>query len=99
MLTYYIDSFRTSDLETDVSATTSRMDTSPRDYKVFAIEPRWSRAYQLGNSNSEFTIGYRYLDEDSSEFSGRSSTYALNAPAAEHGAQHGNHAGSAGRIL
>lgn len=49
LLTYYIDSFRTSDLETDVSATTSRMDTSPRDYKVFAIEPRWSRAYQLGN--------------------------------------------------
>lgn len=83
LLTYYIDSFRTSDLETDVSATTSRMDTSPRDYKVFAIEPRWSRAYQLGNSNSEFTIGYRYLDEDSSEFSGRSSTYALNAPVTE----------------
>lgn len=83
LLTYYIDSFRTSDLETDLSATTSRMDTSPRDYKVFAIEPRWSRAYQLGSSNSEFTIGYRYLDEDSSEFSGRSSTYALNAPVTE----------------
>ena len=78
LLTYYIDSFRTSDLETDVSATTSRMDTSPRDYKVFAIEPRWSRAYQLGNSNSEFTIGYRYLDEDSSEFAGRTE-YAINA--------------------
>ena len=78
LLTYYIDSFRTSDLETDVSATTSRMDTSPRDYKVFAIEPRWSRACQLGNSNSEFTIGYRYLDEDSSEFAGRTE-YAINA--------------------
>lgn len=83
LLTYYIDSFRTSNLETDLSATTKRMDISPREYQVFAIEPRFSRAYQLGNSNSEFTIGYRYLDEDSSEYAGRSSAYAFNAPVSE----------------
>lgn len=83
LLTYYIDSFRTSNLETDLSSTTKRMDISPREYQVFAIEPRFSRAYQLGNSNSEFTIGYRYLNEDSSEYAGRSSNYASTAAVSE----------------
>lgn len=80
LLTYYIDSFRTSNLETsDPDTSISRMDISPREYQVFAIEPRFSRAYQLGDTNSEFTIGYRYLEEDSSEFSGRSSIYTAGA--------------------
>ena len=83
LLTYYIDSFRTSNLETDLSSTTKRMDISPREYQVFAIEPRFSRAYQLGNTNSEFTIGYRYLNEDSSEYAGRSSSYASTAAVSE----------------
>jgi Fe(3+) dicitrate transport protein len=83
LLTYYIDSFRTSNLETDLSTTTKRMDISPREYQVFAIEPRFSRAYQLGNTNNEFTVGYRYLEEDSSEYAGRSSNYASNAAVPE----------------
>ena len=72
ILGYYVDSFRTSDLESAVEGTAnSRISNSPRDYKYLGIEPRYSRAYTLGNMNNEVTVGYRYLQEDSSEFSGR----------------------------
>lgn len=76
ILGYYVDSFRTSDLESAVAGTAnSRISNSPRDYKYFGIEPRYSRAYTLGKMNNEVTVGYRYLEEDSSEFSGRTATY------------------------
>ncbi|WP_151807091.1 TonB-dependent receptor family protein [Acinetobacter bereziniae] len=76
VLGYYVDSFRTSDLESAIEGTAnSRISNSPRDYKYFGIEPRYSRAYSLGNMNNEVTIGYRYLQEDSSEFSGRTTPY------------------------
>ena len=76
ILGYYVDSFRTSDLESAVEGTAnSRISNSPRDYKYFGIEPRYSRAYSLGNMNNEVTVGYRYLQEDSSEFSGRTAQY------------------------
>lgn len=76
ILGYYVDSFRTSDLESAIEGTVnSRISNSPRDYKYFGIEPRYSRAYTLGNMNNEVTIGYRYLKEDSSEFSGRTAPY------------------------
>ncbi len=83
LLSYYIDSFRTSNLEVESSATQRYLDISPRDYQVFAVEPRYSRAYQLGSLNSEVTVGYRYLEEESSELSGRSSTYAKGAAVPE----------------
>lgn len=76
ILGYYVDSFRTSDLESVISGTTnSRISNSPRDYKYFGIEPRYSRAYTFGNMNNEVTVGYRYLQEESSEFSGRTAPY------------------------
>lgn len=76
VLGYYVDSFRTSDLESAIEGTAnSRISNSPRDYKYFGIEPRYSRAYSLGNMNNEVTVGYRYLQEDSSEFSGRTAPY------------------------
>ncbi len=76
VLGYYVDSFRTSDLESAIEGTAnSRISNSPRDYKYFGIEPRYSRAYSLGNINNEVTVGYRYLQEDSSEFSGRTTPY------------------------
>lgn len=81
LLTYYIDSFRTSNLETDQTKSgqpIKRLDNAPRDYQVFAIEPRFSRAYSIGNTQSEVTVGYRYMNEDSSEFAGRTE-YAVNA--------------------
>ena len=82
LLTYYIDSFRTSNLGTNQQRQDGtpfkRLDNAPRDYSVFAIEPRFSRAYSIGNTQSEVTIGYRYMDEDSTEFAGRTD-YAIDA--------------------
>ena len=76
ILGYYVDSFRTSDLESAIANTVnSRISNSPRDYKYYAVEPRYSRAYTLGNMNNEVTVGYRYLNEESSEFSGRTAPY------------------------
>lgn len=76
ILGYYVDSFRTSDLESAITNTNnSRVSNSPRDYKYFGFEPRYSRAYAWGKTNNEVTVGYRYLDEESSEFSGRTAGY------------------------
>lgn len=75
VLGYYVDSFRTSDLESIGTTGTSRISNSPRDYKYFGIEPRYSRAYSWAGMDNEVTVGYRYLQEESSEFSGRTDTY------------------------
>ncbi|MCT9189184.1 TonB-dependent receptor, partial [Acinetobacter baumannii] len=79
VLSYYIDSFRTSNLETTLANGQKRLDSAPRDYKVYAIEPRYSRIYQLGNTQNEVTVGYRYLKEESSEFAGRTASYAAGS--------------------
>ncbi|MBO3657732.1 TonB-dependent receptor family protein [Acinetobacter haemolyticus] len=71
LLGYYVDSFRTSDLESIGNKGISTLSSSPRDYKYFGIEPRYSRAYQWASMDNEVTVGYRYLQEESSEFSGR----------------------------
>ncbi|MCI3880548.1 TonB-dependent receptor family protein [Acinetobacter higginsii] len=75
VLGYYVDSFRTSDLESVANNGTSRISNSPRDYKYFGIEPRYSRAYSWAGIDNEVTVGYRYLQEESSEFSGRTASY------------------------
>lgn len=75
VLGYYVDSFRTSDLESIANNGTSRISNSPRDYKYFGIEPRYSRAYSWAGMDNEVTVGYRYLQEESSEFSGRTAAY------------------------
>ncbi|ENX61878.1 MULTISPECIES: TonB-dependent receptor family protein [Acinetobacter] len=75
VLGYYVDSFRTSDLESVANNGTSRISNSPRDYKYFGIEPRYSRAYSWAGMDNEVTVGYRYLQEESSEFSGRTASY------------------------
>ncbi|MCH7336882.1 TonB-dependent siderophore receptor [Acinetobacter sp. NIPH 2699] len=75
VLGYYVDSFRTSDLESIGNTGTSTLSNSPRDYKYFGIEPRYSRAYNWGAMDNEVTVGYRYLQEESSEFSGRTAEY------------------------
>ncbi|ETR94399.1 TonB-dependent receptor family protein [Acinetobacter lactucae] len=79
VLSYYIDSFRTSNLESTEKSGDKRLDSAPRDYKVYAIEPRYSRIYQLGNTQNEVTVGYRYLKEESSEFAGRTASYAVGS--------------------
>ena len=81
ILGYYIDSFRTSNLEVD-TATGKRLDNAPRDYQVYAFEPRYSRLFDFGDIQNEITIGYRYMHEESSEFAGRTE-YANGAQPSE----------------
>lgn len=64
VLTYHLDSYRDAGVERSGS---SVYQTAPRDYKVTAIEPRYSHAFQLGNALNEVSVGYRYLKESSSE--------------------------------
>ena len=71
MLTYYSDSFRGS----SIAARNLRTITSyPRDYHVFAVEPRVSRIFFAGPTTQEIGIGYRYLKEAMNE---RASQLAL----------------------
>ena len=71
VLTYYSDSFRGS----SIAARNLRTITSyPRDYHVFAVEPRVSRIFFAGPTTQEVGIGYRYLKEAMNE---RASQLAL----------------------
>lgn len=64
VLAYHLDSYRDAGVERSGS---SVYQTAPRDYKVTAIEPRYSHAFQLGDALNEVSVGYRYLKETSSE--------------------------------
>jgi Fe(3+) dicitrate transport protein len=44
-----------------------RLTKSPRNYHVFAIEPRYSQLFRTGSVSNEVSVGYRYLREASSE--------------------------------
>jgi Fe(3+) dicitrate transport protein len=75
LLSYYVDSFRTSQVDqagTGADAGSFRLTGAPRNYKYFGIEPRYSRLFELGGLTHEVTVGYRYLWEDSSEVAQRS---------------------------
>lgn len=76
--TYYIDSFRGSYIEQGgegANAGLRRLTAAPRSYKVFAIEPRFSRVFKWGDVSQEVTIGYRFLKEESAETASRSAYY------------------------
>ncbi|MBN0631923.1 TonB-dependent siderophore receptor, partial [Pseudomonas aeruginosa] len=82
LLTYYSDSFRGS----RIAARNLRTITSyPRDYHVFAVEPRVSRIFFAGPTTQEVSVGYRYLKEAMNE---RASQLALvdNVPTVRPGA-------------
>lgn len=78
LLGYYTDSFRGSFLEQEGSGANSgrrRLTTAPRDYKTFAIEPRYSRLIDSGSVVQEISMGFRYLKEEASEVATRSAYY------------------------
>lgn len=78
ILGYYVNSFRGSHVEqqgTGASSRLYRLTSAPRNYEYFGIEPRYSRLFDLGDTNHEVTIGYRYLWEDSSEVAARTAFY------------------------
>jgi Fe(3+) dicitrate transport protein len=64
---YYTQSFREFTLANGSADLMSKLDILPRDYNVFAIEPRFSQFYFAGNTANEITMGYRYTNEDSEE--------------------------------
>ncbi|SFP80048.1 Fe(3+) dicitrate transport protein [Variovorax sp. 770b2] len=78
MLGYYTDSFRGSHLEqegTGANAGKRRLTSAPRNYKTFAIEPRYSRLIDSGDVVQEVSVGFRYLREEASEVATRSAYY------------------------
>lgn len=79
MLTYYTDSYRSSYLEqegTGANAGKRRLTSSPRNYKTFAVEPRYSRLFDSGSVVQEVSVGFRYLREQASEVASRTVYYA-----------------------
>ena len=58
--TYYTDSFRGSTIAARDQKTLSSF---PRSYHTFAIEPRVSRQFFIGDVTQEVSVGYRYLKE------------------------------------
>jgi len=78
LLSYYTDSFRGSHIEQEGTGSTAgqrRLTAAPRDYKTFAIEPRYSRLIDSGSVVQEVSVGYRYLKEESAETATRSAYY------------------------
>ncbi|MCH7315359.1 TonB-dependent siderophore receptor [Acinetobacter sp. ANC 3882] len=82
VLTYHLDSYRDAGVERSGS---SVYQTAPRDYKVTAIEPRYSHAFPLGNTLNEVSVGYRYLKETSRESVDRASYNSETGPRDSYG--------------
>ncbi|MCP2068744.1 TonB-dependent siderophore receptor [Pseudomonas laurylsulfatiphila] len=60
VLTYYTDSFRGS---TIASRDLTTLNSYPRSYYTFGIEPRVSHVFDVGPTTQEVSVGYRYLKE------------------------------------
>ncbi|WP_454767117.1 TonB-dependent receptor family protein [Cupriavidus campinensis] len=74
VLAYYTDSFRGSVIEHQRGAQ-RRLTTAPRNYHVFAFEPRYSQLFRTGAVSNEVSVGYRYLREASDEKATRTAFY------------------------
>lgn len=81
LLAYHTDTFRDAGMERSGS---KLYQTAPRNYKVTAIEPRYSHAYQLGTTENEVSVGYRYLHETSEEAVNRASYNTVTGPTNEY---------------
>lgn len=82
VLAYHIDTFRDAGMERSGS---TLYQIAPRHYKVTAIEPRYSHAYTLGNSENEVSVGYRYLHETSNESVDRASFNSISGASGFYG--------------
>ncbi|MBN3849666.1 TonB-dependent siderophore receptor [Paraburkholderia sp. Ac-20342] len=82
LLAYYTDSFRGSHIEQEGSGATAglrRLTSAPRGYHTLAIEPRYSRLIDMGSIVQEISVGYRFLNEASSETAARTAYYDPNS--------------------
>lgn len=81
-LAYHTDTFRDAGMERSGSEV---YQTAPRNYKVTAIEPRYSHAYLVGNAQNEVSVGYRYLHETSKEAVDRADYNTVTGPTDAYG--------------
>jgi len=79
---YYSDSFRGSHIETITEnpngSYTHQLNAYPRNYHVFAIEPRYSQLFDWGQVTHEIGIGYRYTSEAMHEQTYRNNKFTSN---------------------
>ncbi|WP_372831318.1 TonB-dependent receptor family protein [Pontibacterium sp.] len=61
------DSFREFTLANGNDSSLTRLDRLPREYQVFGFEPRFSRLSFVGDSSHEWSVGYRFIREESNE--------------------------------
>ena len=82
--TYYSDSFRGSHIETITANPNGtyahQLIAYPRNYHVFAIEPRYSQLFDWGQVTHEIGIGYRYTSEAMHERTLRNNRFVSNLP-------------------
>ncbi|PAU63593.1 TonB-dependent receptor family protein [Pseudomonas indica] len=64
---FYNTSYRSGMLANNTPQRMTWLRELPRDYEVFGIEPRYSQIFYAGDSSHEVGIGYRYMEEDSTE--------------------------------
>ena len=67
VLTYYVDTFRTSGVEKRDDNGKYSLAMAPRNFHYFGIEPRYSRLFIGDDVTQEVTVGYRYLEESNAE--------------------------------
>jgi Fe(3+) dicitrate transport protein len=81
---YYSDSFRGSHIETITQGAngsyTHQLNAYPRNYHVFAIEPRYSQLFDSGQVTHEIGVGYRYTSEAMHERTLRNNKFVSNLP-------------------
>lgn len=73
---YYYETYRGSDIVTVQSNPRMNvLNSYPRNYHVFGIEPRYSQVFDIGAVRQEVGIGYRYVDEGMHEVTKASAAY------------------------
>ncbi|HEY4294765.1 TonB-dependent siderophore receptor [Luteibacter sp.] len=81
---YYSDSFRGSHIETITEnadgSYAHQLIAYPRNYHVFAIEPRYSQLFDWGQVTHEIGVGYRYTKEAMHERTLRNDKYTSELP-------------------
>lgn len=60
---FFNESFRQSTLASGIGDTPSYMTHSPRNYRVFGLEPRYTQRFAFDSSTHDVTVGYRYISE------------------------------------
>lgn len=61
--TYFNESFRQSTLANSPGSNPTSMAHSPRNYRVFGLEPRYTQRFVWGSATNDVTVGYRYVSE------------------------------------